>query len=265
MNYPSVSMVGAGNVGSQLALALLAAGVTVVQLYSRTTTTLAALPPPLQMLPHTTDLGSLLPADIYILAVKDDQIAHVATQLLHRPPHSAIVHTSGTVPSVVLAGGGGLYGIFYPLQSMRSGQAVAWQQIPLCVWGSSSGLHNSLLDLAHALSSMVYVLDDEQRAILHLAAVMVNNFTNHLFDLAYQLLQRHQLSFDILLPLIAQTAQKVQQQPPAAVQTGPAARNDQQTIARHLQLLQSEPAIYQQLYHLLTASIQHQSNPHLLP
>jgi predicted short-subunit dehydrogenase-like oxidoreductase (DUF2520 family) len=89
---------------------------------------------------------------------------------------------------------------------------------------------------------------------LHLAAVFACNFPNYLYTIAQQLLAAHQMEFDMLKPLILETAQKVQQQFPATVQTGPAVRNDQNTMNAHLQMLSNEPML-QEIYTLLSQGI----------
>ena len=251
-----ITIIGAGNVGYNLATALLQANHQIVQVYSRSPDTLMPLAKQLPQISLLTNLQHLAPADVYIIAVKDDSIEAVANQITI-PPNSLVAHTSGTVSSMVLHKHPN-YGIFYPLQTMRQNQTVNWQQVPFCIYANNAKTQQVLFDLASTLSSKVYLLNDEQRQVLHLTAVMVNNFANHLFAIAHQILEHHQLPFDLLKPLILETAQKVQTQAPADVQTGPAARNDTHTIERHLQLLQTEPTIYTQLYKLFTESIKKQ-------
>lgn len=249
-----ITIIGAGNVGYNLATALLQANHQIVQVYSRSPDTLLPLANQLPPLAFITNLQHLAPADVYIIAVKDDSIETVANQIVV-PQNSIVAHTSGTVSSTVLNKHPN-YGIFYPLQTMRQNQTVNWQQVPFCIYANHTQAQQILFDLANTLSNKVYLLNDQQRQVVHLTAVIVNNFANHLFAIAHQILEHHQLPFDLLKPLILETAQKVQTQLPTDVQTGPAARNDTQTIERHLQLLQTEPAIYTQLYKLFTESIE---------
>jgi predicted short-subunit dehydrogenase-like oxidoreductase (DUF2520 family) len=249
----NIVIIGAGNVGYHLAIALQAKGYNLVQVYSRSQATLAPLIAALPNIATTTQLSQLATADVYLIAVKDDSIETVANQIIV-PPNSIVAHTSGTVLVDVLQKHTH-YGIFYPLQTMRQSQTVDWQQVPFCIHANTPQTQHILFVIAQTLSPKVYILNDHQRQMLHLTAVMVNNFANHLFVMAHQILSNNQLPFDLLKPLILETAQKVQTQNPNSVQTGPAIRHDTQTIERHLQLLQTYPDSYTQLYQLFTKMI----------
>jgi predicted short-subunit dehydrogenase-like oxidoreductase (DUF2520 family) len=122
------------------------------------------------------------------------------------------------------------------------------------VEGSSSDAEDILKKISSQISSQVYSLSSEQRRVLHLAAVFACNFTNHLYALADGLLSEHHLSFDMIRPLIAETAKKVQDHSPKNAQTGPAVRNDKKTMAKHLEMLEQHPELYK-LYQLLSQSI----------
>lgn len=253
----SITIIGAGNVGAHLATALYAAGYVIRQLYSRHAERLTALQHLCQA-GTTTDIHDLLPdSTLYIIAVSDDAIVEVAAQL-HLYPSAIVVHTSGTVPVSVLHGFQ-RHGIFYPLQTFTQDKKVVWANIPLIIQGSDMEVDNLLRQIAACLSPHIYRLNDEQRQIVHLAAVFVNNFSNYLMTTAQQLLQRHQLPFELLQPLILETAQKVQTQAPDTAQTGPAKRGDRTTIAKHIALLQHDPptqALYQLLSELIMARYQ---------
>src|SRR5690606_12433218 len=106
-----------------------------------------------------------------------------------------------------------------------------------------------------SISEQVYQVDSEQRRALHLSAVFVNNFVNHLYHIGEQICKKNQLPFDILRPLIAETAAKITEMPPLEAQTGPAKRCDNSTLLKHREQLTPHP-LYLQLYDLLTEAIQ---------
>ncbi|MEM9885910.1 MAG: DUF2520 domain-containing protein, partial [Bacteroidota bacterium] len=194
--------------------------------------------------------------DLYILAISDDALEEVCQALSKiLPQDSFLAHTSGATPSSIFANYFNNYGVFYPLQSFSKAQAVDFAHIPICVDASQTHLLKLLYQLAQKISTKVYKINDEQRAYLHVAAVFANNFSNYLFHVAYELSQEHQIPFDLLRPLILESAQKVQYFPPAQMQTGPAIREDEITMQRHLELLKSHPN-WRKLYEDLSAAIQ---------
>ncbi|MEM9848823.1 MAG: Rossmann-like and DUF2520 domain-containing protein, partial [Bacteroidota bacterium] len=205
---------------------------------------------------HCTDLQDLSTnSDLYLLAVSDTAISEVAETLSTiLPLTSPIVHTSGATPSSVFAHHFSNYGIFYPLQSFSKEKVVDFKQIPIGVHASNQQLLDQLRTLAQRLSPKVYDIDDQQRAYLHVAAVFANNFTNYMLHIAHQLSEVHEVPFDLLRPLILETANKVQAHPPAQMQTGPAIRADETTMQKHLALLKDNTN-WQQLYEALSEAI----------
>jgi len=193
--------------------------------------------------------------DLYIIAVNDDAIETVAAQLAAAGlTDELVVHTSGATPSSVLSKYFTRYGSFYPLQTFSRSRKANFKTVPLCVYANSSTDMANLSEFAGQLSDNVNFINDEQRASLHVAAVFVNNFVNYFYQVGAQLLGQKDVSLDLLRPLIMETARKVQRHDPAKMQTGPAARGDQQTIERHLLYLQSQPEIAA-LYEHLTKRI----------
>lgn len=248
----SIVLIGAGNVGYHLGKHLVNCNLNIRQLFSRQTIKAQDLSSIIQV-PFTIDLSKIIKdADLYILAVNDRAIAEVASQLTIEK--GLVVHTSGGTPSTVLAAHFQRFGVFYPLQTFSISKEVDFEQIPLCVYANHASDEDFLFKLGQQISSKVYRINDSQRAILHVTAVFVNNFTNYLFQIGYDILQKENLSFDLLRPLIQETAAKVQTHIPKEMQTGPAFRGDEATIARHLQYLEQFP-VYQNLYQILTTSI----------
>lgn len=246
-----ITIIGAGNVGYQLTKGLTLAGYKIYQVFSRTEERLKDVFPALTK-QATTNLQAIKSdADLYIIAVHDDAIQSVAEELVVH--HGIVTHTSGATGKAILKAHKN-YGIFYPLQTFTRSKPVDFAQIPLCIDGNNKQVIQKLTNIAKQLSQKIYYLDDAQRELIHVTAVIVNNFTNHLFDIAYTILQDNQLDFSILQPLILETAQKVQTKLPSQAQTGPAKRKDKKTLDKHLRLLENYPN-YQLLYKLLSKSI----------
>lgn len=257
MRLDRVVLIGAGNVGWHLGRRFKEKGISVAQVFSRNRDRAAALGAELAC-SFTDRLDKIIPLDdcLYLLAVKDDSIPEVAAQLANLSnTQRAMAHTSGAVESTVLKEHFENYGVFYPLQTLSRDRSVDFAKIPLCIYGPNQALEKALEALARRLSDQVQVINDQERKILHVAAVFVNNFSNHLFAVGKQIVEKESLSFDLLRPLIAETAAKVMENPPEKMQTGPARRGDQKTILAHLRYLQKHPE-FQNLYRLISHSIE---------
>lgn len=251
-----VTLIGAGNVGYHLGQRLFNRKIKIQQVYSRKQSNATDLAKVIKAKP-TNDLSKIdASADIYIIAVKDDAIVKVAAQLSKNKglTKKIMVHTSGSVSSKVLAEYFSNYGVFYPLQTFTKGQHVYFKNIPICVDAKKEKTQKRLLKLGKIISKDVRLITDKERAVLHVAAVVVNNFTNHLFHIGASICAKEGLDFDILKPLILETAEKLLKKAPYDMQTGPARRGDQQTIKRHTEYLKKFPE-YQSLYTLLSKSI----------
>lgn len=236
-----IVIIGTGNVATILGRKLLEAGHDIIQVWGRTATAAVELGALLHA-PAVENLQAITPmADMYLIAVSDDAIPSVAAGL---PPlkNGIIAHTAGSVPMNILAQAGIPAGILYPLQSLRKSMERI-PLIPLLVDGSTATAKTTLLLLAQSISTDVAFADDATRLKLHLAAVISSNFTNHLYALTYEYCQKEQLSFTLLQPLIQETATRLGDSDPALLQTGPAARGDEETITKHLGLLKNTPEL----------------------
>ena len=255
----SIVFIGAGNVAWHLARALETAGHCISVVYSRTLAQAESLTDALQQAQPTQQLDFRdTPADIFIMAVKDDAVAEVLEQALF-PPGSLVVHTSGSVPlSIFLDQPTIRGGVFYPLQTFSKSQPVDLSNTPIGMEATTPDDRTFLYQLASSISAHVFDLPSEARSVLHLAAVFAGNFTNHLLGISRELLTPHQLNFTVLQPLVTETVQKAFANLPFRVQTGPAVRFDEATLHRHRQLLQNRPA-YLPVYNLLTESIQREA------
>lgn len=247
-----IVIIGSGNVATHLAFALKAAQMEVIQIWSNQyhNAVILANQVGAKAIHHLNEIDET--ADICILAVKDDAIAAVADQLAGFG--GIVLHTSGSVNMDVFTSKVNDYGVFYPLQTFSKGKAVDFKVIPICIEAKDEHILKNIKQLAKQLSNTVVEVDSEKRQILHLAAVFACNFANHLYALSELLLKRNDLDLDLLRPLIMETAVKVQDAQPINVQTGPAIRNDEQTLKKHERLLSNEPQLLN-IYQTLSESI----------
>lgn len=194
-------------------------------------------------------------ADVVFLAVPDYAIASIAEQL---NTNAIVVHCSGLTSLLVLQKFEH-NGVFWPIQSFSYDIDYDFSKIPICLEANSDENYRILEQLADKVSHKIFAVNSNQRQYLHLSAVFANNFANHMFYVAQQIAQQHQFDFNILKPLILETANKIQQITPQQAQTGPAIRGDVNTINEHLKLLQQMPEL-RQLYELISVSISKTKN-----
>ncbi|KJD34284.1 hypothetical protein PK35_00190 [Tamlana nanhaiensis] len=246
----SVVILGAGNVATHLFKALIKSNkVSVKQWYNRNLKSISTFKKDVEI---TDNLNQLVEADVYILAVSDDAIAELSTQLPFE--NRLVVHTSGSV-NIHDLDKKHKRGVFYPLQSFSKSAKIDFTNVPICIETIEKPYYHTLKAIAVSLGSPTKKVNSNQRGVLHLAAVFVNNFTNQLYRVAHEITESEGAEFDLLKPLILETALKVQDHSPYMAQTGPAKRNDKKTIKNHLKLLNNEH--HEAIYKLLTDSIQH--------
>ncbi|HHS96271.1 MAG TPA: DUF2520 domain-containing protein, partial [Phaeodactylibacter sp.] len=232
----TISLIGAGNVAQHLGSSFRTQGIDILDVFSRKKKNATALAKDISA-KAVTDFSKInKQADCYLIAVSDDAIEEVTTKLAKYldTEKALVVHTSGATPSTVLKPHFKHYGVFYPLQSFSKTSKPDFRQIPLCIDGHYAADRKAMQKLAALLSPKVYLINDAARAKLHVAAVFVNNFSNYMYQAAAEILEGEQLPFDLLRPLLLETALKVQDQSPKDMQTGPAIRGDTHTIERHL-------------------------------
>lgn len=248
-----IAIIGSGNVAAVLGRKFRSAGHRIVQVYGRHPSAASALA--YEWNTDSTNYISLITkkADLYIIAVSDDAIEEVADQL--RLPGKVVAHTAASVPKEVLQAVSANYGVFYPLQSLRREMSVL-PETPIFFDGSTPLAKQKLEMLAHSIGDPhVAEAGDDARMKMHVAAVVVSNFVNHLYALAEDYCRRERLDFRQLLPLIQETAGRIAQLSPSQAQTGPAIRHDSETLQKHLELLKPYPQL-RNIYLLLTESIQ---------
>jgi predicted short-subunit dehydrogenase-like oxidoreductase (DUF2520 family) len=244
-----ITIIGSGNVAQHLIDAFAKSNaVEIIQVFSRTQKQISPL---LDSNKITNDWNALAEADVYIIAVSDDAIANVSSQLPFE--NRLVVHTSGSAPLASLDNKN-RKGVFYPLQTFTKGKEVDFKTIPFCLETQFENDYTILEKAAQSISDSIYKIDSHQRKALHVAAVFVNNFTNYLYQIGNDICQENQVPFDILKPLILETATKLLTLSPKDAQTGPAKRNDISTIEAHETFLSNENQ--STIYKILTQSIQ---------
>jgi predicted short-subunit dehydrogenase-like oxidoreductase (DUF2520 family) len=247
-----ISIIGSGNVATHLSAAFKNAGHRIMQVYSRNMQNAALLAYHVGA-EATDNLDSIIgDTDIFIIAVKDDAITAIVPQMIKH--NKLIVHTSGAVDLQQISDFSAHAGVFYPLQTFSKTKELNFLEVPLCIEGINEDITKQLEELARTVSNSVYRINSAQRKVLHLAAVFACNFPNYLYAISERLLADHQMNFDMIRPLIIETADKIRIHSPATVQTGPAVRNDEQTMQVHTQMLNNEPE-FQLIYQLLSQGI----------
>ena len=243
-----ICLIGAGNLATQLGFALAEKNHQVVQVWSKTSESAEKLAERLNS-SYTTDIDSLVSdAEIYIIAVRDEAIA----PLLASYPwgDNLVVHTAGSIPISILDLWCRNFGVFYPFQTFTKEKKVDFKHVPVCIEANNPQNLEILDQLGRSLSENVRHLDSQQREQIHLAAVFACNFVNHFYAIAKELMDAKAIDFDIIKPLILETAQKAVDQNPELSQTGPAIRNDNAVMDKHLSMLANHPdlqIIYKQI------------------
>ena len=249
-----VVLIGSGNVAQHLIRAfsnpdVLASGVELAQVFSRQKEPLTHLLDSNKIIDNFNDLAE---ADLYILAISDDVITAVSSQLPFKD--RLVVHTSGSVALTDLDDKN-RKGVFYPLQTFSKDKLVDFKTIPICLETQNKSDYKIVEKVAKTISDTVISIDSNQRKALHVSAVFVNNFVNHLYQIGQEICEENHVPFEILKPLILETVQKIMVLSPKDAQTGPAKRNDITTIESHQLFLSNEN--HDTIYKILTQSIQH--------
>lgn len=244
-----VVIIGSGNVAQHLIKAFAKTKkINIVQVFSRQKENVTHL---LDSSKITNDFNTLVEADLYIIAVSDDAIAKVSSQLPFE--NRLVVHTSGSVPLDSLDKKN-RKGVFYPLQTFSKNAKIDFSQIPICLESENESDFNLLEKVAQSISNNAFKSNEKQRKALHISAVFVNNFVNYMYQIGNEICLENNVPFEILKPLILETVNKVMTLSPKEAQTGPAKRKDKKTIESHLDFLSNEN--HAAIYKILTQSIQ---------
>ena len=255
----NVVCIGAGRLAHHLMPELQRAGCAIKQVFNRSLHSARSLADKLHIADYTSDLTKIYPsADLYVLALSDDAINDVGSEIKKKQDlRGIVVHSSGVLgmDSIPFK----LKGVFYPLQTFSEDHQIEWKSTPIVITSENEYVTNKLKDLAGKISNNVYEITDKQKTVLHLAAVFANNFTNHMLTIAENICEENKIPFEILKPLIQTTFEKALHHGASGSQTGPAVRGDDMTIDRHIQLLRDYPQLLE-VYDAITKNIKIQAS-----
>lgn len=248
----TISIIGSGNLAHNLGLALLQAGYAIEKVCSRNIEHAQALAKKLNC--GFTDCISDLNknSDYLLIAVKDDVIVELLPQLIEFS--SILIHSSGSLPIDIFSPYSKKYGVLYPLQSFNKNENIDFLNIPIFIEGNNEECISAIFNLANSISDEVLYLESQKRKKVHIAAIFVNNFSNHLYCMAENILEKEHIGFEVMRPLIQKLGERLMHQSPKQLQTGPAKRKDLKIIEEHLSLLENQGEM-QKIYEILSKSI----------
>lgn len=254
-DHVKVSFIGSGNLAWHLAPALDNAGFTVKEVYSRNPKHAEALTGRLYQAEVKSNLDfSTSASTVFVIATSDDAIEEVATEII-LPDEAFLLHTSGSQPLRVLEFAAiDNIGSFYPLQTFSKGKRVDFKTVPIFLESNNEETEKIMMALANSISNQVRKIGSEEREALHIAAVFASNFANHMLTLSKEILEKNNLSFDLLKPLINETINKSLTLGPENAQTGPAMRSDLKILDRHVEFLQNDENLAE-IYKLISQNI----------
>lgn len=246
-----IVLIGSGNAATALGHLCYRGGNKILQVFGRNSATAMELAKALDAEATFEYEAITRDADLYIVALPDSVVPTLHEHFTLKK--GLVVHTAGAVPMDALKKVSRNYGVLYPLQSLHK-KLMAYSNIPLLVDGNTPEDKTLIADFAATLSGKVAYANDVERAKMHVAAVWVNNFANHLYTIAWDFCSREGLDFSLLLPMMEQTVNRIQVGKPADFQTGPAIRGDKPTMQKHLDLMEGMPEA-RDLYQQLSAAI----------
>lgn len=241
----SLLIVGTGNAAWHLGTAFAQAGVQIIGVAARDAMKGHALCAQLGNVPYFALYNNLPDADAYLIAVRDDAIEDVARQL--KRPGQLMIHCSGSMPGAILNTADNPFAVFWPMHSLQKTAAESLKETFIAVTGSSDSVTHRVLELAARISTRAMPLREQQRMAMHMCAVWINNYSNHMMHIGATLLKENGLDFDLFLPIIRAQAVALETRLPQEIQTGPAKRGDMGTLERHRRLLEAHPDL-QRLY-----------------
>lgn len=254
-----IVFIGAGNLATNLCHALKFAGHDIIQVYSRTIESAQVLTNLCGGVPVNDIKLIANDADLYVVALKDSVLSELLPDICNGRSDKIFVHTAGSVTMDIFKGLTDNYGVVYPLQTFSKSRILAFDDIPCFIEANNPATEKTLQTLAESICKNVRIISSEQRKHIHLAAVFASNFSNHCYALAADILERNSLSFNCLLPLIKETANKVEYMHPAKAQTGPAVRFDENIISKQSALLDYNQDM-RRVYDLMSLNIHKKSS-----
>ncbi len=231
----SIILIGAGNVATHLGITLKEKKYNIKQVYSRNINNAIKLAEIVHA--NATDqLSNIKDADLVIISINDNAVKNILKKIKAKN----IVHTSGALDLNIFNNKFDNYGVMYPLQTFNKKKSVNFSQIPICIEANSITFEKKLLEISKKMSKNVIKINSHERRILHVAAVFACNFTHHMFTIADQLLTKTNSDISILLPLVNQTLTQLDSKNIKHLQTGPAVRNEKETINKHIELIEDK-------------------------
>ncbi len=256
----NIIFIGAGNVATHVALAMKEAGFSILQIFSRSESSARSLAGKLKC-SHTTNIKEVSSAaDIYLFSLKDDSLRDTIAAM---PSNNGLwIHTAGSIPMNIFHGYTERYGVIYPMQTLSKQRKTDFSKIPLFIEGNTGSSEAEIYNITQKLSENIIHMASDKRKYLHLAAVFACNFTNHMYTLAAKILEKQEINWHILQPLIDETANKLYSMNPENAQTGPAVRYDRNIMDQHLSMLKDKDM--QLIYSMVSESIHSQYANHTI-
>jgi predicted short-subunit dehydrogenase-like oxidoreductase (DUF2520 family) len=253
-----IVILGSGNVASHFIKALSTCDIRIRQIYSRNSQTAANLCK-VAKCEYVTKIDEIFPdADFYFFIMNDEANAHIAKQISINSS-SIAVHTAGSQSMHIFGSLTNNFGVFYPFQTFTKGVETDFSKVPICIEASNPETYLILDRLAQKLGCKTFNIDEAKREVLHLSGVFASNFMNHCVNIAEDILLDNNIDTNIIKPLLEQSHYKIINHGAEASQTGPALRNDNHTIEKHLKLIEKN-AQYSAIYRVLTDSIKTKFN-----
>ena len=245
-----IVIIGSGNVAEHLIKSFCNSAYSkVIQVYGRDQNNVKKLGDKLGV-EYTSSYSSIKDADLYIIAVSDNAISEVSSLL---PFHNRLVaHTSGAM-DINIIDKKNTPAVFYPIQSFTKNRKLKFSEIPICIECEDKKGYDIILEVGKSISNNVNKISSKQRVAIHLSAVFVNNFTNHMFHIGKEIANNNNVDFDLFKPLIKETIKKIETLDPKQSQTGPAVRNDTNTMSKHIDLMKS--SMNKDIYKMISKSI----------
>ena len=248
----TISIIGSGNLATQLALSLHKNGIQINQVFSRKIENASELGAKINANPiNLLDLLSEN-SDLYIIAVSDTILVDLLNKI--RVKDKFVVHTAGSISVDIFKDKFTNYGVFYPLQTFSKSRIVNFSEIPICIESNSQENTDLLFNLGQKISTDVRFISSDERKMIHLAAVFTCNFANHMFAIGNEILEKSNIDSSILKPLLKETAQKAFETDAKQMQTGPALRNDENVMNTHKEMLANSP-LFKKIYSFVSKSI----------
>ncbi len=247
-----ITIIGSGNVATYFALEFKSKGHNILQIYSPHILRANELAERVQATPCSSIEEISPDSDFYVIAINDDALKLFSEKF--RVKDKIVVHTSGFHSIDILKSVSSNYGVFYPLQTLNKNISLPSEPFPICIEATDDETLKKIKSLAQSIGGDVHIILSHRRKVLHVAAVFANNFSNHMYSLAQKILEKENISFGLLRPLIKSTAENVMHRSPTEAQTGPAKRGDEEILKAHLEILKDDPEL-KTIYELISSGI----------